>query len=132
MMRRRCIFLLMYIGQYILSFFTKVQYDAILYELTVKGKAALKLDEETVEEFLKTATDEQLSNLIDLLTKHNSIHALAKITQNSFPKNTQTSIAKFTKPKTTKNSLSHTKTQESHYTLPSNERLILSPTLPRP
>jgi hypothetical protein len=38
----------------------KVQGEAILYELTPKGKAALKLDEKSTEGFLQTASDEQL------------------------------------------------------------------------
>ena len=44
----------------------KVQGDSILHELTLKGKAALKLDEKSIEEFLKTATDEQLTKFMDL------------------------------------------------------------------
>jgi len=44
----------------------KVQGDSILYELTLKGKAALKLDKKSIEEFLQTATDEQLSMFIVL------------------------------------------------------------------
>lgn len=39
----------------------KVKGDSILYELTLKGKAALTLDEKSIEEFLKTATAEQLA-----------------------------------------------------------------------
>jgi DNA-binding PadR family transcriptional regulator len=38
--------------------------DKILYELTLKGKAALRLDEKSIEEFLQTATDEQLLKFI--------------------------------------------------------------------
>ena len=38
----------------------------MLYELTLKGKAALRLDEKSLEEFLKTETSEQLSKFIDL------------------------------------------------------------------
>jgi DNA-binding PadR family transcriptional regulator len=45
----------------------KVQGDSVLYGLTLKGKAALKLDRIAIEEFLKTATDSQLSVFIDLL-----------------------------------------------------------------
>lgn len=45
----------------------KVQGDSMLYELTLKGKAALRLDEKSIEEFLKGATDEQLAKLLDLL-----------------------------------------------------------------
>jgi hypothetical protein len=44
----------------------KVQGESILFELTLKGKAALKLDEKSIEEFLKTATKEQLTKFIDL------------------------------------------------------------------
>jgi len=40
--------------------------DKILYELTLRGKAALRLDEKNIEEFLQTATDEQLSRFIAL------------------------------------------------------------------
>jgi DNA-binding PadR family transcriptional regulator len=39
--------------------------DKILYELTLKGKAALRLYEKSLEEFLRTATDEQLLKFID-------------------------------------------------------------------
>jgi DNA-binding PadR family transcriptional regulator len=35
-----------------------------LYEITLRGKAALKLDEKNIEEFLQTATDEQLLKFI--------------------------------------------------------------------
>lgn len=38
----------------------KPGWDSTLYELTLRGKAALELDEKSIEEFLKTATDEQL------------------------------------------------------------------------
>jgi DNA-binding PadR family transcriptional regulator len=44
----------------------KVQGDSILYELTLKGKSALRLHEKNIEEFLKTATNEQLSKFMDL------------------------------------------------------------------
>lgn len=44
----------------------KVQGESILYELSLKGKAALKLDEKSIEEFLKTATHDQLTEFIDL------------------------------------------------------------------
>lgn len=40
--------------------------DKRLYELTLRGKAALRLDEKSIEEFLKTATDDQLSKFIEL------------------------------------------------------------------
>ena len=39
--------------------------DKILYELALRGKAALRLDEKSLEEFLRTATDEQLLKFID-------------------------------------------------------------------
>jgi DNA-binding PadR family transcriptional regulator len=42
--------------------------DKILYELTLRGKAALRLDEKSIEKFLQTATDEQLLKFIDLLS----------------------------------------------------------------
>jgi DNA-binding PadR family transcriptional regulator len=45
----------------------KVQGESMLYELTLKGKAALKLREASVEDFLKTATKEQLIIFINLL-----------------------------------------------------------------
>ena len=48
----------------------KVQGESILYELTLKGKAALKLDENNIEHFLKIASEEQLLILIDLLENH--------------------------------------------------------------
>jgi DNA-binding PadR family transcriptional regulator len=38
--------------------------DKILYALTLRGKAALRLDEKSIEEFLQTATDEQLLKFI--------------------------------------------------------------------
>ena len=44
----------------------KVQGDSTLYELSFKGNAALKLDQKSIEEFLKTATNEQLTMFIDL------------------------------------------------------------------
>jgi DNA-binding PadR family transcriptional regulator len=44
----------------------KVQGTSVLYEATLKGKAALKLDEKNIERFLKTATEEQLTKFIDL------------------------------------------------------------------
>lgn len=36
-----------------------------LYEITLKGRAALKLDEKSIEDFLKTATDEQLLQFLN-------------------------------------------------------------------
>jgi DNA-binding PadR family transcriptional regulator len=44
----------------------KVQGESMLYELTLKGEAALKLDEKNIEEFLKTATKDQLKKFIAL------------------------------------------------------------------
>lgn len=44
----------------------KVQGDSILYELTLKGKAAVKLNDKSIEDFLETATDEQLAKFIEL------------------------------------------------------------------
>jgi DNA-binding PadR family transcriptional regulator len=46
---------------------TQPGWPSELYELTPRGKAALKLDEKSIEDFLRTATDEQLLKLIDLL-----------------------------------------------------------------
>ena len=43
----------------------KVKGDSVLYALTLKGTAALKLDEKSREPFLKTATNEQLIKFID-------------------------------------------------------------------
>jgi DNA-binding PadR family transcriptional regulator len=39
-----------------------------LYEITLKGKAALKLDEKNIEDFLKTATGEQLQKFIEAIS----------------------------------------------------------------
>ena len=36
-----------------------------LYGITLRGKAALRLDEWNIEDFLRTATDEQLLKLLD-------------------------------------------------------------------
>ncbi len=44
----------------------KVRGDSALYELTLKGKAALRLDKKNIEAFLQTATEEQLLKFIDL------------------------------------------------------------------
>ena len=46
---------------------TKPSGDGQLYELTLRGKAALRLDEKSIEEFLQTASDEQLLKLIEAL-----------------------------------------------------------------
>ena len=40
--------------------------DKTLFELTLKGKAALRLDEKSIEEFLRIATEEELTKFIDL------------------------------------------------------------------
>jgi DNA-binding PadR family transcriptional regulator len=47
---------------------TKPSGDSTLYELTLKGKAALKLEEKSVDTFLQTAKDEQLQLLIAALS----------------------------------------------------------------
>jgi len=44
----------------------KAHGDSALYELTLKGKAALRIDEKSIETFLKTAVNEQLAKFIDL------------------------------------------------------------------
>ena len=44
----------------------KVQGDALLYEIALKGKAALQLNKKDIEEFLNMATNEQLARLVDL------------------------------------------------------------------
>ena len=44
---------------------TQPGWPSELYEITLRGKAALKLDEKSIEEFLRTATDEQLLKFID-------------------------------------------------------------------
>ena len=43
----------------------KVQGESILYEVTMKGKAALKLDQKSIEDFFQTATDEKLLKFIE-------------------------------------------------------------------
>ncbi|MCW4045217.1 MAG: helix-turn-helix transcriptional regulator [Candidatus Bathyarchaeota archaeon] len=48
----------------------KVQGESILYELTPKGKAALRLDKKSIEEFLRTATEKQLLTFIDLFMQN--------------------------------------------------------------
>jgi DNA-binding PadR family transcriptional regulator len=45
----------------------KVIGESKLYDLTLKGKAALKLDQKSIEEFLNKSSDEKLAKLIDLL-----------------------------------------------------------------
>lgn len=44
----------------------KVQGESMLYELTLKGKAALKLDEISIDTLLETATADQLAKFIGL------------------------------------------------------------------
>jgi hypothetical protein len=43
----------------------QVEGESVLYELTLKGKAALRADERSMEEFLNAATREQLSKFIE-------------------------------------------------------------------
>lgn len=47
---------------------TKPGWPSELYKITLKGKAALKLDQKSIEAFLENAADEQLATLIDLLS----------------------------------------------------------------
>jgi hypothetical protein len=47
---------------------TQPGWDSELYELTLRGKAALKLDEKNIGTFLETAKDEQLHLLIAALS----------------------------------------------------------------
>jgi DNA-binding PadR family transcriptional regulator len=42
--------------------------DKNLYELTLRGKAALRLDEKSIEDFLQKATEEQLQKFINLFS----------------------------------------------------------------
>ena len=44
----------------------KVQGESVLYILTKKGKANLRLDEKNIDKFLETATDEELTKFLDL------------------------------------------------------------------
>ena len=44
---------------------TRPGWPSELYLLTLRGKAALRLDEKSIEDFLRTATDEQLLKFID-------------------------------------------------------------------
>jgi chromosome segregation and condensation protein ScpB len=46
---------------------TKPSGVAQLYVISIKGQAALKLSEKTMDEVLKSATDEQLLKLIEAL-----------------------------------------------------------------
>ncbi|MCL4429845.1 MAG: hypothetical protein M1167_03735 [Chloroflexi bacterium] len=47
---------------------TKPGWPSELYKISLKGKAALKLDQKSIEKFLESATDTELSELIDLLS----------------------------------------------------------------
>jgi hypothetical protein len=47
---------------------TQPGWDSDLYELTFRGKAALKLDEQNIDIFLQTAREEQLLRLITALS----------------------------------------------------------------
>lgn len=47
---------------------TQPGWDSDLYELTLRGKAALKLDEQNIDTFLQTAREEQLLLLITALS----------------------------------------------------------------
>jgi len=49
----------------------KVLGESILYELTLRGKAALTLDQKNMEDFLRTATDEQLLKFIEAYSDPN-------------------------------------------------------------
>jgi len=42
-------------------------WDTALYSLTPRAKAALRLDKKSIDDFLQTATDEQLCRFIDAL-----------------------------------------------------------------
>ncbi len=47
----------------------KVQGESAQYAITLKGKAALKLDEVNIEEFLEKASEEQLVKFVGLFQK---------------------------------------------------------------
>jgi DNA-binding PadR family transcriptional regulator len=47
---------------------TQPGWPSELYELTLRGKAALKLDQIFIETFLQNATDEKVQKLIDALS----------------------------------------------------------------
>ena len=47
---------------------TQPGWSSELYEITLRGKAAVKLDQKSIEGFLKAATNEQLRKLIGLLS----------------------------------------------------------------
>jgi DNA-binding PadR family transcriptional regulator len=44
----------------------KVQGESMLYAITLKGKAALKADKKSIDQFLATATEEELQKFIDI------------------------------------------------------------------
>ena len=46
----------------------KPGWDSILYKITVRGRAALKLGDLDIEAFLETAQDRQLIELINVLS----------------------------------------------------------------
>jgi DNA-binding PadR family transcriptional regulator len=48
--------------------FTQPGWPSELYEISLRGRAALKLDGKSLEDFLKTATDEKLQKFIDLFS----------------------------------------------------------------
>ncbi len=45
----------------------KVQGESALYNLTLKGKANLHLDEKNIEEFVEKATNEELTKFLELM-----------------------------------------------------------------
>ena len=47
---------------------TQPGWDSDLYELTLRGKAALALDEQNIDTFIQTSKDEQLLLLIAALS----------------------------------------------------------------
>jgi len=47
---------------------TKPGWPSELYKISLKGKAALKLDQKNIEVFIESATDKELLELIDLLS----------------------------------------------------------------
>ncbi len=44
---------------------TKPGWDSALYELTLRGKAALMLDEKSIEDFLHVSTEEQIQKFLE-------------------------------------------------------------------
>jgi hypothetical protein len=47
---------------------TKPGWPTELYEITLRGKVALKLDEKNIEDFIKASSEEQLHRIIDILS----------------------------------------------------------------